>query len=172
MGLRFAFDVGTNSIGWAVYATELRGEAWVLRDLLNAGVRIFSDGRNPKDGKSLAEARRLPRGMRRRRDRYLQRRTWLASLLASSGFPLPAPSATKGASALPDPWSLRARGLDAVLTPNELARVLFHLNQRRGFKGNRKADYGRNEDDAGKIAEGAARLPTAMTEANARTLGE
>lgn len=172
MGLRFAFDVGTNSIGWAVYETERRGGSWALCGLLNAGVRIFSDGRNPKDGTSLAEARRLPRGMRRRRDRYLQRRAWLAALLEANGLPLPRPAPAKGRSALPDPWALRAKALDEALTPNELARVFFHLNQRRGFKSNRRTDRGRNEEDAGKIAEGARRLRTALADAAVRTLGE
>ena len=35
---------------------------------------------------------------------------------------------------------LRARGLDENLAPHELGRALFHLNQRRGFKSNRRAD--------------------------------
>lgn len=172
MGLRFAFDVGTNSIGWAVYKTERRGAASALSGLLNAGVRIFSDGRNPKDGASLAEARRLPRGMRRRRDRYLQRRAWLAALLEANGLPLPRPVAMGHKSALPDPWALRAKALDEALTPSELARVFFHLNQRRGFKSNRRTDRGSNEEDAGKIAEGAKRLRAALAETTARTLGE
>lgn len=172
LGHRFAFDVGTNSIGWAVYETERQDETWILRRLVNAGVRIFSDGRNPKDGASLAEARRLPRGMRRRRDRYLQRRTWLAALLEANGLPLPRPITVKGIGSLPDPWALRAKALDAALSPSELSRVFFHLNQRRGFKSNRRADLGRNEEDAGKIAEGAKRLREAMTGTTARTLGE
>jgi CRISPR-associated endonuclease Csn1 len=172
MGLRFAFDVGTNSIGWAVYETERRGGTWALCGLLNAGVRIFSDGRNPKDGASLAEARRLPRGMRRRRDRYLQRRKWLAALLEANGLALPRPAPANGTGELPDPWALRAKALDEALTPSELARVFFHLNQRRGFKSNRRADRKSNEEDAGKIAEGAKRLRTALADATARTLGE
>jgi CRISPR-associated endonuclease Csn1 len=171
MGLRFAFDVGTNSIGWAVYNTEQRSGVWVLRDLLNAGVRIFSDGRNP-DGTSPAEARRLPRGMRRRRDRYLQRRAWLTALLQANGLSLPSPVADVRSSNLPDPWALRAKALDAALTSEELARVFFHLNQRRGFKSNRRADRGKNEEDAGKVAKGAERLRAAMTGTTMRTLGE
>jgi CRISPR-associated endonuclease Csn1 len=172
MGLRFAFDMGTNSIGWAVFEIERHGETWALRNLLNAGVRIFSDGRNPKDGTSLAEARRLPRGMRRRRDRYLQRRKWLTALLTTNGLPLPRPSSGQRKSDLADPWALRAKALDAALSPEELARVFFHLNQRRGFKSNRRTDRGKNEDESGKIAEGAKRLRVAMTGTTARTLGE
>jgi len=42
--------------------------------VIKAGARIFSDGRNPKDGSSLAVTRREARAMRRRRDRLLKRK--------------------------------------------------------------------------------------------------
>jgi CRISPR-associated endonuclease Csn1 len=65
---------------------------------------------------------------------------------------------------------LRAEALERALTPHELGRALFHLNQRRGFKSNRKADRKNKED--GKIAEGAKRLRERLASENARTLGE
>ncbi|MGB3388711.1 MAG: type II CRISPR RNA-guided endonuclease Cas9, partial [Pseudaminobacter sp.] len=48
--------------------------------------------------------------------------------------------------------------------------ALFHLNQRRGFKSNRKAD--RKSNEKGAIEIGANRLLDKMTEAGARTLGQ
>ena len=54
-----------------------------------------------------------------------------------------------------DPYALRAKGLDYELTPFEIGRALIHLNQRRGFKFNRKSDRGKTgEKNKGKIVEG------------------
>ena len=71
MSYRLGLDIGANSIGWACLTLNSEGDPVVILDL---GVRIYPDGRNPKDSSSLAVARRIPRGMRRRRDRYLARR--------------------------------------------------------------------------------------------------
>ncbi|MBN9464021.1 MAG: type II CRISPR RNA-guided endonuclease Cas9 [Brevundimonas sp.] len=71
-----------------------------------------------------------------------------------------------------DPYVLRARALDERLEPREIGRALFHLNQRRGFKSNRKAERGRKENEDGKIETGAKALDAAMHDAGARTLGE
>src|SRR6218665_4041962 len=67
----FAFDIGTNSIGWCVLE---RDEFKNPMRIVDAGTRFFADGREPKSGASLAEGRRLARGMSRRRDRYKRRR--------------------------------------------------------------------------------------------------
>jgi len=72
-----------------------------------------------------------------------------------------------------DPYELRAGALDRALTPYELGRALFHLNQRRGFKSNRKAERKAVDDkEGGKIADGAKALDAAMEAADARTYGE
>src|SRR3546814_13569114 len=55
----------------------------------------------------------------------------------------------------------------------EIGRALFHLNQRRGFKSNRKAERkSGDEKESGKIATGAKELDRAMQEIGARTYGE
>ena len=150
--LRFAFDFGTNSIGWAVYQLGFPSNAVPssprVCKLIDCGVRVFADGRNPKDGASLAEMRRVPRSARRRRDRFLQRRTYLMSLLVEHGLMPKLPKERQELSML-DPYALRANGLDTELTPFELGRVLVHLNQRRGFKSNRKTDRGAASDKDG-----------------------
>ncbi|AKO96845.1 CRISPR-associated protein Cas9/Csn1, subtype II/NMEMI [Marinovum algicola DG 898] len=69
-----------------------------------------------------------------------------------------------------DPYALRAQGLDQALPLTHFGRALFHLNQRRGFKSNRKTDRGDNEN--GKIKDASQRLDWAMHEAKARTYGE
>jgi CRISPR-associated endonuclease Csn1 len=167
--LRFAFDLGTNSIGWAVYTLEQRGDGFVVAGFVDCGVRLFDDGRNPKDGRSLAEMRRIPRAARRRRDRYVLRRRELIAELVDNGLLPPAEPESRKLAAL-DPYALRARGLDQALAPFEIGRALLHLNRRRGFKSNRRAD--RKADDKGKIAEAAARLRERLASENARTFGE
>src|SRR6185312_13815653 len=133
---RLGLDIGTNSIGWAAVTLN---EAGRPNGLLALGARIFSDGRNPKDGSSLAVQRRVPRGMRRRRDRYLRRRDDLMELLIALNL-MPPDEAERHALVTLDPYELRAKALHEPLKPCELGRALFHLDQRRGFKSNRKTD--------------------------------
>ncbi len=167
--MRLGLDVGTNSIGWWLYETGDTGANATITGIIDGGVRIFSDGRDPKSGTSLAVDRRAARAMRRRRDRYLRRRATLMKVLAGAGL-MPADPAEAKALALLDPYALRAKGLDRPLPLAHLGRALFHLNQRRGFKSNRKTDRGDNE--SGKIKDATQRLDWAMHEARARTYGE
>lgn len=86
----FSFDIGTNSIGWAVLVLNDDGEP---TKIVEAGTRIFSDGREPKSGNSLAEGRRLARAMSRRRDRYKRRRKATLRTLVEYGLmPAEAPA--------------------------------------------------------------------------------
>jgi len=163
--LRLGLDIGTNSIGWWLYEIA-HGQPVAVID---GGVRIFSDGRDAKTGASLAVDRRNARAMRRGRDRYLHRRTMLMKRLAASGLMPQDPEQAKALTQL-DPFALRARGLDHALPLDHLGRALFHIDQRRGFKSNRKTDAGDNE--GGKIKDGTARLDMAMMAAGARTYGE
>ncbi len=168
--LRFSLDLGTQSIGWAVLTVDDTGASPRATGLRASGVRIFDDSRNPKDEKPLGEQRRGPRGARRRRDRFLQRRQRLIQMLI--GFDLlPGDPRARTALACLDPYRLRFEALDRPLTPHEIGRVLIHLNQRRGFKSNRKTDSD-EADDKGKIASAAERLGAKMSDANARTFGE
>ncbi|MEZ5708548.1 MAG: type II CRISPR RNA-guided endonuclease Cas9 [Blastomonas sp.] len=162
MTTRLGLDIGTNSIGWCLYDGD------TIRDI---GVRIFSDGRDPKSGASLAVDRRDARAMRRRRDRYLGRRSALVDVLVERGLLPEDKRVAKGLHG-EDPYELRTRALDEKLAPHQIGRALFHLNQRRGFKSNRKADRVAKDQEDGKIASGTKALDHAKTEAGARTLGE
>lgn len=64
MRYRLALDLGSTSLGWAMVRLNSADEPCAM---IKAGVRIFGDGRNPKDGSSLAVSRREARAMRRRR---------------------------------------------------------------------------------------------------------
>lgn len=161
---RLGLDIGTNSIGWWAVTLDAAGKP---KGSLAAGVRIFGDGRNPKDGASLAVQRRVPRGMRRRRDRYLRRRSDLMEELIVLRL-MPADEAERRALAKLDPYELRAKALDGKLSPHELGRALFHLNQRRGFKSNRKTDKAEDNKLTARIDE----LRHRIRASGARTLGE
>ena len=166
MTYRLGIDIGTNSLGWCILRLGTDGAPEALVDM---GVRIYQDGRNPKDRQSLAVARRQARSVRRRRDRYLRRRRNLLRTLIRSGLMPEDPVKRKKLERL-DPYELRARGVEEKLSPHELGRALFHLNQRRGFKSNRRAEGGK-DDETGKVREGVARLQAAMKEVGAKTVG-
>ena len=147
MKYRLALDLGSTSLGWAMIRLDNdRNPSAVIK----AGVRIFKDGRNPKDESSLAVTRREARAMRRRRDRLLKRKNRMMESLIKHDFFPSDPLERKKLETL-DPFELRAKGLDQALEPDEFARAMFHINQRRGFKSNRKTD--KNDSDSGALKE-------------------
>lgn len=166
MGYRLGLDLGANSIGWCCLSLDLQGHP---SGILAAGVRVYPDGRNPKDGSSLAAARRLPRSMRRNRDRYLQRRGALLNALIRLGL-MPSTESEQRQVASLDPYRLRADALARRLTAHEFGRVLFHLNQHRGFKSNRKVDKA-GDNEGGLIRDAARDLQAILAKGGHKTLG-
>lgn len=137
MDWRLGLDLGTNSIGWAVLELENKDDSMEPIRLVDMGSRIFSDGREPKTGEPLATARRTARGIRRNIKRRKQRRRELFRQLQSDNlFPKTKAEAAKLKAI--NPYEMRVKALDEKLEPMELARALFHLGVRRGFKSNRK----------------------------------
>jgi len=167
MQYRLGLDVGTNSLGWA--AVQLKENEGLLMPgpLLGMGTRIFSDARHPKDKSSNAAQRRDPRSMRRNRDRKIMRSEFMLCALIKYGL-MPGDKAERKALELDDPWILRARALDEPLTPYQIGRAFFHLQQRRGFKSNRKTDG----KDGGKLKDGIEQAKQMIAVAKVRTLGE
>ncbi|MBT0569707.1 type II CRISPR RNA-guided endonuclease Cas9 [Curvibacter sp. CHRR-16] len=172
MRYRLALDLGTTSLGWAMIRLNHETPPAPVA-IIKAGVRIFADGRNPKDGSSLAVTRREARAMRRRRDRLLKRKARMEKTLIDHGF-FPANEAERKALVTLDPYELRAKGLDEALTPAEFARALFHINQRRGFKSNRKTD--KKDNDSGALKQAILGLRSQLHpqghDGKARTVGE
>jgi CRISPR-associated endonuclease Csn1 len=166
MRYRLALDLGSTSLGWAMIRLNAESSPCAI---IKAGVRIFSDGRNPKDGSSLAVTRREARAMRRRRDRLLKRKLRMMNTLVAHGF-FPADVASRKALENINPYKLRAKGLDEALTPSEFARALFHINQRRGFKSNRKTD--KKDNDSGALKTAINILRAQLQETGCRTVGE
>lgn len=166
MPYRLALDMGSTSIGWCLIRLKKQAEPVAI---IRMGVRIFPDGRNPKDGSSLAVTRRNARQMRRRRDRLLKRKARLLSALMRLGF-FPQDDAQRKALAGLDPYALRKRGLNEALTGSEFARALFHINQRRGFLSNRKTD--KKDNDSGALKKAIKDLREKLAQEDCRTLGE
>ena len=79
----------------------------------------------------------------------------------------PDAEARAGVAAL-DPYPLRKRAIQEPLSPYDLGRALFHLNQRRGFKSNRNA---KAKDDEKQSREDLSALDIALRESG-QTLGE
>jgi CRISPR-associated endonuclease Csn1 len=159
-------DLGTSSIGWAIVADEPNGEGGNIV----AGSRVFPEGVDRETSgleKSKNEARRDARGMRRQHDRKARRKKKLAIVLRDNGLLPKKESDMKEILAL-NPYQLRRKGLDEDLSLFEFGCALFHLNQRRGFKSNRKEQ--KKED--GVVYEGINALREQMEQAGSRTLGE
>lgn len=152
-------DLGSNSIGWAMIRDEpTSGETNIL-----AGVRVFPEGvaRDTKGfEKSKNEARRLARGMRRQHQRKSRRKDTLRNALQRAGL-----------SGWNDenPYALRRKGLEEALTLAEFGRALYHLNQRRGFKSNRKSEPSK---ETGQVYIENEQIAKAMTEDGSKTLGD
>jgi len=165
---RLGLDVGSTSLGWWIWEEDVTGE--VIRSV-DGGVCIYSDSREPKTGTSKATARRVARGIRRRRDRYLKRRDRLMNQLVEFGL-MPSNSSKRKELESLDPYKLRVRALDEQLQPFELGRALFHLNQRRGFKSNRVVDSATEQTEQGSIRSGISTLDKVLMDRKYRTIGE
>jgi CRISPR-associated endonuclease Csn1 len=166
---RLGLDFGSNSLGWFVTHLEKRGDGFEPTALGPGGVRIFPDGRDPQSKASNAVDRRIARGTRKRRDRFVERRKQLMDALLRHGL-MPADAKQRKALEGLDPYNLRAAAIGDALPAYHIGRALFHLNQRRGFLSNRKTDNNKNSED-GAIKQAASRLRDSMAAANADTLG-
>ncbi|MBE0536524.1 MAG: type II CRISPR RNA-guided endonuclease Cas9 [Phycisphaerae bacterium] len=157
-------DIGSNSIGWALI--DAKGKT-----LVDAGVRVFQEGvdRDTKGAEvSKNETRRTARSARRARQRRNYRKDKLLRMLVRNGL-LPEGEEQLANVFDLDPYALRDRGLDEQLKAYEFGRVLYHLNQRRGFWSNRKS--GKAKED-GVVQKAATELKVAMSASGSRTLGE
>jgi CRISPR-associated endonuclease Csn1 len=129
------------------------------------GSRIFSDGRDPKSGQTLAADRTAVRGQRTRRDRAIRRRDQLLLNLCRLGL-LPQDVETARKLATQDPYQLRAQAPQKPLHPYQLGRALMHLAKRRGFQSNRRTPA---KDAEGNTKEAMKRLHEQLA---GQTLGQ
>ncbi|MCL2400147.1 MAG: type II CRISPR RNA-guided endonuclease Cas9 [Defluviitaleaceae bacterium] len=132
-------DVGIASVG---FATVKLNEADDPIRIIKMGSRIFDKAEQPKTGASLAAPRREARGMRRRLRRKAHRKERIRKLFVKSGLVSENQIKSLYDGILPDIYKLRVDALDRIVSNEELARILIHLSQRRGFKSNRKSEKG------------------------------
>jgi len=158
-------DIGSNSIGWALLDT---GKSPKIIDL---GVRVFPEGVDrDKNGGELSKnaTRRAARGARRNRWRRAYRKDKLVRNFKKVGL-LPKDPKKLNQLLTIDPYELRSKGLDQRLELYEFGRVLFHINQRRGFLSNRKSGSAKED---GVVKKQAGELQNSIDESSNRTLGE
>lgn len=168
MSYTLGLDIGSNSIGWALTSDE---------KILDLGVRIFPVGvKEDSYNKSGTEesknsTRRSARGIRRLYDRYKIRRRQLKKLLLSLDM-LPPETMQFTSFRL---YELRKKALDEKISLQEFGRIILLLNQRRGFKSNKKGES-KSASETAKELEGIklqmAELDSAIKDSNCRTIGE
>lgn len=158
-------DIGVASVGWAVLALDEKDSPC---GIINLGSRIFDAAENPKDGKSLAAPRREARSMRRRLRRHRHRNERIKGLFLASEIVTQEELEHLFDKPL-DVYCLRTESLDRLLTRKELARVLIHISQRRGFQSNRKSGA---DKENGKLLEAVSENAKRMIEGGYRTVGE
>jgi CRISPR-associated endonuclease Csn1 len=166
-------DVGINSIGFALVELDLdqpENNGIVTKaDRPCVGAHLFDRAEQPKTGASLALPRRMARSQRRLIRRRADRKKRLRDLFAETGLPIGFTQSSEGFDKTP--WELRADGLERRLTPEEFARVLYHLAKRRGFQSTRKDQGDKNNDESKKMLGEAAKLRKEMKDRDYQTVG-
>ncbi|MBP3838628.1 MAG: HNH endonuclease [Prevotella sp.] len=129
-------DLGTNSIGWAVVNVDENGKPQSIEGMGSRIVPLSSDDTNEfTKGNAISknQSRTEKRTARKGYDRYQLRREYLTSELRKLNM-LPDERLIK----LPvlELWELRAKAatIGNQLTLPEIGRVLYHINQKRGYK--------------------------------------
>jgi CRISPR-associated protein, csn1 family len=140
-------DLGVGSIGWSLITLDEGGNP---AEILGMGSRIVpltsDDMQEFQKGKAITKNkdRTMKRSARRGLDRYQQRRAKLSRLLSEFGLGFPRPLMSLSPLTL---WGLRADAATEgkVISLAELGRVLYHLNQKRGYR-HSKSDESSKQD--------------------------
>lgn len=161
-------DIGITSIGYAILALDAADNPFRIEKL---GSRIFDIAENPKDGSSLALPRREARGARRRTRRHRHRLERIRGLILSSKILTEEELSSLYNTKVSDIYELRTRALDELVTPEEFARILIHLAQRRGFLSNRKSPKSETAEN-GKLLGAVSLNAQLRIDKGYRTVGE
>ena len=146
-------DLGVSSIGWSLITLDEGGHPAEILGMGSRIVPLTSDNKKKgsyfkdfENGEAATknQYRTMKRAARRGLDRYQQRRAKLSRLLSEFGLGFPRP--LMSLSPL-DLWGLRADAATEgkVISLAELGRVLYHLNQKRGYR-HSKSDESSKQD--------------------------
>lgn len=147
-GLVFGIDQGIASCGWAVLRHPTNSDP--TGEIVAMGSWMFDVPETDKERTPTNQIRRGNRLLRRVIRRRAQRMAEIRHLFHSSGLLAGRePDALKRAGL--DPWELRARGLDKVLSTAEFVVALGHIAKRRGFKSAKKGKEANTAGDEQKM---------------------
>ncbi|MGL5633150.1 MAG: type II CRISPR RNA-guided endonuclease Cas9, partial [Azovibrio sp.] len=157
-------DIGIASVGWCALGKEY---------IIDLGVRTFDKAETADKGESLNLVRRTARLARRR----LRRRAWrlkkLVRILKQFGL---IEHKNTLCSSNKNLWQLRVEGLDRLFTPEEWARVMYHLCKHRGFHWASLAEEQQAATDSkgegGKVTQGLKENAKHMETKKYRTAAE
>ncbi len=150
MPLVFGLDIGTTSVGFAVIEHDAALATGTIHRL---GVRIFPEARDPK-GVPFNQERRQARLRRRQLRRRRERRRLLGDQLCTAGLLPLRNSPDWGRAMKRDPYELRRRAFEGeALSPHEIGRAIYHLAQRRHFRGRDIDEVSDTADDAADDAD-------------------
>jgi len=144
-------DLGITSIGWALVSTDAAGN----KSIVDMGSRIIPLSTDDKDEFSKGNAisknqkRTARRTQRKGYFRYKLRRSNLKAFLEQNGMQFPDALMHCTAATL---FGLRARAAVQQVSLPELGRILYHLNQKRGYKSSR-SDANLDKKDTAYVAE-------------------
>ncbi len=139
-------DLGSSSIGWA-YIHENENS----RSIINMGVRIVPVDSSARDAFSKGQAisinkdRTLKRTARKTLHRYKLRKVSLLNLLEKEGI-VPTEKQLINITSL-ELYGLRNKAVSERIELSDFGRILFHLNQKRGYRSSRKSG---SSDESGK----------------------
>ena len=164
-------DLGTNSIGWAVVNAD---DNWKPISIESMGSRIvplspddtneFTKGNAISKNQSRTEKRTARKGY----DRYQLRREYLTLELRKLNM---LPDAKLIKLPILELWELRSKAATKgnQLSLPEIGRVLYHINQKRGYK-HAKSDENADTKQKAYVAEVNARY--AMIKERNQTIGQ
>ncbi|WP_259067738.1 type II CRISPR RNA-guided endonuclease Cas9 [Mucilaginibacter sp. X4EP1] len=151
MNKTLGLDLGVTSIGWALISKDDNGH----KEILGLGSRIIplssTDNDEFSKGNAISKNRNRTekRSQRKGYDRYQLRKKNLKQLLEQHDM-FPIESLIKLSSI--QLYELREKAIKEKIELRELGRVLYHLNQRRGYKSSR-SDSTLEKKDTDYVAE-------------------
>ena len=164
-------EIGITSIGFATMEIDETDRPFRI---VNLGTRIFDKPENPRDKVSLAVQRRTDRSSRRRLRRRKHRKERLRRLIIRSGLldksQLDELQAKFANYQNENMYQMRRNALNRLVSNEELARILIHISQRRGYNSNTIEDE--SDKDAGRMLTAVQANDQIMASGDYRTVAE